>query len=169
MKQIKSKPKWKNVNGGNRALLDSVDSVLGKPQAQRNLGQRAKTGQSTVGLNGRNWTVYKNEVHIRATAHFKEHPLSPFWTVHFGPDSGKLTSKTVNRMIFWDTSSQINIVLYAYECRLCLWQLISVKASLRLYQTVTSFELFWPIFKPNCLTPSYIKKVHNNVLKVWGV
>ena len=26
-------------------------------------------------------------VHFRATVHFKDRPLSPFWTVHFGPDS----------------------------------------------------------------------------------
>ena len=41
--------------------------------------------------------------------------------------------------------SQVNIGLYAYELR-CLWQLISVKVSLRLYQTVTSFEPFRPSY-----------------------
>ena len=37
---------------------------------------------SPVWLNTFGCTVY-----LRATVHFKDHPLSPLWTVHFGPDS----------------------------------------------------------------------------------
>ena len=35
--------------------------------------------------------VWLKTVHFCANVHFKDRPLSPFWTVHFGPDS-KLNS-----------------------------------------------------------------------------
>ena len=42
--------------------------------------------QMTVRFGSRPST-FGQTVHFRATVHFKDRPLSPLWTVHFGPDS----------------------------------------------------------------------------------
>ena len=41
----------------------------------------------TVHFGSNDRPVWLNTVHFRATVHFKDRPLSPFRTVHIGPDS----------------------------------------------------------------------------------
>ena len=47
-------------------------------------GQSAKVGQKD-GQKG--LKTFGRTLHFRATVQFKDRPLSPFLTVHFGPDS----------------------------------------------------------------------------------